>query len=349
MTDRNLSHYLIDRNRPLMECLKRINKFGNQILFCTNDSGIITGSITDGDIRRALIDRKDPSIPANEIANKKFIKAKPGISRVQARMIMEERSIRHLPVIEKGRLVNVITYEDLIDKFINVPVLIFAGGKGRRLRPLTSSTPKPLLNIGKKTVIENILEKIISEGFADFRIALNYKPDLIIRKLTSRFPDFIDKNTFIIENKPMGTAGSLMKVKLDGSDSIITYNADILSDINVRMLLNSHIKAGNDITSVLIPFNYTIPFGIAGIEDEHIKYINEKPKRTEMILAGINIFSAISLKKLACRGKCDMNQLIEKAISSDMQVGHYIHNGFWTDIGEMETYNIIDSIFRGAE
>lgn len=349
MNNRNLKHYIIDENKSLMDCLKQINRYGNQILFCTDDKGMITGSITDGDIRRALINKKPSTTPAGDIANRHFIHAAAGTAGHVIRKMMEQNSIRHIPVIENGILKDVVLYDSLIEKFIDVPVMIFAGGKGKRLRPLTANTPKPLLSIGGKSVIENIMEKMIAEGFADFRIALNYQPDKIIGKVSSRFGNYINEDTFIIEDKPMGTAGSLFNLKSRDASHIISYNADIISDINLRLLLNRHIKMNNDITCVLIPMSYAVPFGVASVRGNVITSLSEKPVKKDLIMGGINVFNINALSELRCRGRCDMSELIEKAISKGMRTGYFIHDGFWTDIGEIETYNAIDNVFGGGQ
>ncbi len=344
--NKNIKSYLINENNTIRQCIKQMNNTGNKILFCINNKKKITASITNGDIRRALFKDISMNTKIIEIANKNFKFVYNTQIITDTLELMEQYKIYNIPVLnKKHELVNVFSYNDFIEKFEHTPVLIFAGGKGKRLAPLTKYTPKPLLHIGTKSIIEMIIEKLIYERFYKIFISLNYKSDIIKKQILKHFPENFNNQSFILENKPLGTAGSLLKLKNHDFENIVTYNSDIVSDINMKMLLKHHIKNKNDITSVIIPYEQFTPFGIVTINKNRITKIEEKPKEIKYILAGINIINKSILNNYNKCKKIDMDELINNALNSNYKIGYYIHNGLWTDIGEIETYTKLNNIY----
>jgi NDP-sugar pyrophosphorylase family protein len=215
------------------------------------------------------------------------------------------------------------------------------------LLPLTEKKPKPLLEIGKTSLIENIIDKFILDGFKNIYVSLNYKKEMIEKKLISKYPDIFDRSSFIKEKKPLGTAGALFYMKNIKEDTLIVHNADIISDIDFSSVIKSHKMNKNDITSVVIPQNIEIEYGVVSVNKKNILNIFEKPVLKFFILSGINIFQKNVLKNLKKDDFINMDELLNKKIIEKKKVGYYLHSGFWYDVGNRESYEKISRVFGG--
>ncbi len=328
----------------IKEALEKMSVNGKQIVLCANDDDEITGTITDGDIRRALLSGSLIDDSVFSICNKQF-KFVTEYNVNDIRRLMEANSIRHVPHLnEHNQLIDLYTYENIMGSISDTAIMIFAGGKGERMRPVTLNTPKPLLSVGEKSAIEMIVDRILAQHINAVYISVHYKSNMIMDSLIKNYSD-ISSDNFIIENEALGTAGSL-HIFADGSyANIITHNSDIISDINLRMMLNVHKRDNNDVTVCLIPLTFKLPYGIADIESGDIRKINEKPESTYLVMGGVNIFSKGALDSLHGQ-TMGMDELIKYNIELERKVGYFIHDGFWVDIGELKQYLSIKKAFR---
>ena len=337
---------LVNSNATIREAIEKINNNGKQIVFCINNDNEVLGSITDGDIRRALIKGLNINDNITQVINKDFKYIKKA-EKGKMRLIMEKHTIRHIPLLnENNHFVKLYTYEDILGQINDVPILLFAGGEGKRLHPVTIKTPKPLLSIGGKPIIEMIVDRMINMGFINIYIALHYKSHMIKESMEQAFPDYFNKNNYIFEKSPKGTAGSLSYFLDSKYEHIITHNSDIITDVNIRMMLEDHKKNNNDSTICLTTFSYSFPYGFVKTRNNEIINIDEKPGYNGNILSGINIFSK-SVFNLFEDNELNMNELLEKAINHKKKIGYYIHSGFWSDIGEMNIYRETINKFGG--
>ncbi|MEO0233957.1 MAG: sugar phosphate nucleotidyltransferase [candidate division WOR-3 bacterium] len=342
----NINDFLIEENSTILECLKKLNEKGGKILFLVDDKKKTKGSLTDGDIRRALIKGYNVNDKAKQIAKKDFIYLLKD-SEHEAKKLMEKFKIKFVPLLDnRGRILKIFEYEKESEDFSNIAVLIMAGGKGKRLRPLTEKKPKPLLEIGNTSLIENIIDKFILDGFKNIYVSLNYKKEMIEKKLISKYPDIFDRASFIKEKKPLGTAGALFYMRNLKEDTVIVHNADIISDIDFSSIIKYHKKNKNDITSVVIPQHIEIEYGIVSVNRKKILNIVEKPVLNFLILSGINIFQKNILKNLK-DDFINMDELLNKKIVEKKKVGYFLHNGFWYDVGNRESYEKISRVFGG--
>lgn len=342
----NINDFLIEENSTILECLKKLNEKGGKILFLIDANKKAKGSLTDGDIRRALIKGYNLNDKAKQIAKKDFIYLLND-SEHEAKKLMEKFKIKFVPLIDnRGRILKIFEYEKERQDFSNIAVLIMAGGKGKRLLPLTEKKPKPLLEIGNTSLIENIIDKFILDGFRNIYVSLNYKKEMIEKKLISKYPEIFDRSSFIKEKKPLGTAGALSYMKNLKEDTIIVHNADIISDIDFSSIIKFHKKNKNDITSVVIPQHLEIEYGVVSVSKKSILNIVEKPVLNFFILSGINIFQKDTITNLK-DNFIDMDELLNKKIIEKKKVGYYLHTGFWYDVGNRESYEKINRVFGG--
>ena len=338
--------FTIDENSTIFKALEKINRTGRQILFTLDSKSRITGSLTDGDIRRAILKSVTLDSPVKMISNKNFIFVKKD-SYTLAKREMAKHQIRIVPLVSNDmKFIKVFSFDDFSAEVKDCAVLIFAGGMGKRMRPLTLKTPKPLLSIGSGSIIESIIDKFLSEGFRNIFISLNYKSDLIKKQLLKKYKNILDDSSFLIEKNPLGTAGSIFCLNANGWTDIITHNADIITDIDFRMLLNTHRKSGNSVTAVLTEHQLKIEYGLANIKKGKLISINEKPAISFFAMSGVNVFKSESLKSCK-KGKIDMNDLIEKLIEKKKDAGYSIHSGLWYDIGSLENYLKAKEIYGG--
>jgi len=345
---KELRKFLISEDMTIMDCLEKLSRTGMQILFTADSKMRMKGSVTDGDIRRAILKKTKLTERIGKIANRDFVFVKTD-SLIAAKRMMEKNKVRHVPLLDAGgRLVKMFSSDEFSNDETNAAVLIFAGGMGMRMRPLTLKTPKPLLSIGNTSMIESVTDRFVSEGFRNIFVSLNYKSEMIKRELMKRYRGVLDESSFIIEKSPLGTAGSLFLMEKNGYKDIITHNSDIITDIDFRMLLKSHRKERNVATLVLTEHQMKVEYGLASVKNKRVESITEKPSINFLALAGVNVISADSIKGMKS-GKIDMNELIERFIRGKRRVGYSVHKGLWYDMGSLENYLRAKQVYKDRE
>jgi len=342
----NAKKYVVDENKKIIDCLKILNDLGGKILFTCDKEFRITGSVTDGDIRRALISGYTLNDAIGKVANRKF-KFITQDSKHNAELMMKEFNLRHIPLLDKEkRLIKIFETQKETNYLSSIAVLIMAGGKGTRLLPLTKRKPKPLLKIGKTSLIENIIDKLLVDGFKKIFVSINYKGDMIKERLKKKYPEIFDDSTFIDEKQFLGTAGSLHFLKDIEEETILVHNADILCDVDFHNVIKHHRSQKNDITSILIPRKIKINYGTVSIDKRRMIGIMEKPEIEFFILSGLNIVERKIVKNLK-ETFLNMDLFLDKNIKNKKKVGYYLHTGFWIDAGTKENYELINIINGG--
>jgi len=306
------------------------------IVLVTHNS-ILVGTITDGDIRRALISGHNLSsflksfmrgnpISANESDNKETILEK-----------MRNNGIFQIPIISsEGKIIGIetISHINKNEKYDN-PVFLMAGGFGTRLHPLTNNTPKPLLNVGSKPIMETIIEQFIEFGFHNFFISTHYKSEMI----KDYFGDGSQWNVsiqYVHEKKPLGTAGALGLLPKSNSDlPIIMMNGDILTKVNFNKLLEYHNKNIAIATMCLREYDFQVPYGVVEIKKTNVIKIIEKPIHKFFINAGIYVLNPKIIESIKKLDYLDMPTLLEKQIESNKKVNSFPIHEYWIDIGRV--------------
>ncbi len=210
-----------------------------------------------------------------------------------------------------------------------IPIVLMAGGRGLRLHPLTEKTPKPMLRVGSRPILETIMDKCAAQGFTKFVLCVNY----LAEKIEGHFGDGSSRGwniTYIHEQDFLGTAGALRFFSPMGS-TFIVHNADIVADISYADLMAAHGKNGYDATTCLALHHHQVPFGVAVMDGERVVRIDEKPIECFSVAAGIYVLPPHA-PRLIPEGRMDMPSLLEK-----MSVGGYPIEGFWADVGHWES------------
>ena len=337
----NIEKFVAYPNNQLIECLEKIEKNGNGELIIIDNNFKLLGSISDGDIRRALLGRNLLKNNIKKIYNKKPIFLSIDKNSSELKRIFEKKQINLLPLINsKNKIIKIHSKKDLnkTDKDNNNSVVIMAGGKGLRMKPFTNVFPKALLPFRKSTIIEEIINKFYSENFKKIFIPTGFKSQVLTKHLKD---EGYKKIKFSKENKPLGTIGGLKNIEKSLSSTIILTNCDTFIDINYYDLINFHRKNKNSITIVSGIFNQKIDFGVCEINKRNlVKKIIEKPTEKKLINTGFYVFDKKVLKLIPKNKFYNTTDLINNSIKKKMKIGVYpISIEKWKDVGNWLDYN----------
>ncbi len=336
---------LIKEHSKIKDAMSQLSANTMQILLVVNDDDIMVGTVTDGDIRRGLLNGLGFSEGIREIMHRDFVSVRAGSSDLKyaAEKLMAETSLKQIPVLDDSRKVrDIILWSDLFnlsekkerEKQDN-QVVIMAGGKGKRLDPFTRILPKPLIPVGDKPVIEVIMDRFYKYGFYKFIYTLNYKKEYLKLFLRDNpFPYDID---WVEENDFLGTAGSLSLLKDKLIDTFFVINCDSLLDIDVSELLKWHKDQEASITIVGCHNEINIPFGVLEMSDGRLDKIVEKPVHDVIINTGLYVMEPHVLSQFKTDIPIDMNNFIE-TVSKGEKISVFPIYGGWLDIGKWEEY-----------
>ena len=335
----DMDSYRIIQTATVKDALTVMDKSALQIVFVVNEENRLLGAVTDGDVRRSLLRGEVLSAPVERIMNVHPVVALQGTGRATLLRLMRSNVIRQIPLVDaENHLVGLAQMEELLypSKRDNIVVLM-AGGLGKRLRPLTDTTPKPLLKVGTKPILETILESFLDAGFHRFYFAVNYKSQMIEDYFGdgSRFGAEID---YLHEKKRMGTAGALYFLPELPKEPIIVMNGDLLTKVDFGEFLDYHIGQGSVATMAVREYNYQVPYGVIDFDGERIKAIKEKPSHSFFVNAGIYVLSPEAVAHVAKEEFFDMPQLFEALISEGKKTTIFPVYEYWLDIGRMDDF-----------
>lgn len=336
-----IKQILVTPDHALVDSLQLMNDTRLQLLLVVDADQKLIGTVTDGDVRRALLRGKGLSIKISEVMCSHPCVSKVGASTDQIRKLMLERNIRHVPVVDDdGHLLDLVLWTDLFEQKVprrREKVVVMAGGKGTRLDPFTKILPKPLIPLGEKPVVETIMDGFYNNGFADFILSLGYKADMVrlyFLENNSR-PYQVD---FIQEDEPLGTAGALSLLEGQIKDTCIITNCDIILEADYGDILNFHYERNYDMTVIGAYKNFTIPYGVLQIEDGCLINIDEKPSSSYLVNTGVYVIEPAIISLVPESQFMNMTDLIIKAKESGLKVGVYSFNGQWFDVGQWDEY-----------
>lgn len=330
--------YIISPNASVRDAISTIEKSGVQIALAVK-SGKLIGTVTDGDIRRAFLNKSiklDDSI--TEIINKKFTFINEKNNKKKDVILkMKQEDLRHIPVIDnKGYLKDLFFINDLLNfGEASNEIVIMAGGKGLRLGKLTKNCPKPMLKINNKPILEIILEQCANQGFKKFHISVNYLKEQI-KKYFKNGSNFNVKINYLEEKSFLGTAGSLNMFKKKPTEPFLVINGDVLSKINLKNLIDFHNDHSSDITICVKEYISKIPYGIIDINGYEVNSLKEKPTITNHINAGIYLINPDILKLLPKNKYFEMTDLINLAKEKKYKINAFPIYEYWQDLGYPE-------------
>lgn len=334
----DISKFIISGDEPIVNALKQLNNLHSvsMTLFVINEDGHIIGSLTDGDIRRALISGKSVDTEVKNAVHSNFLYISD-LNDVKTIRKYREKKITLVPVLDSdGRILDII---DLSVKKSKIPVdaVLMAGGKGERLRPLTLSTPKPLLHIGGKPIIDHNVDSLIDYGVENISVTVNYLKEQLISHYAEPKASGV-KVECVAEERFFGTIGALRLVKEFRNDSILVMNSDLLTDMDFEDFF-IHFKENDAMMSAAaIPYTISIPYGIFDLDGREIKGVSEKPIYNLYANAGIYLLKKEVLKYIPENKMFNATDLIEALVADGHRVIRYPLSALWIDIGTPEEY-----------
>ena len=336
---------LVKPSLSLKVALRQMDQSGLQVLIVVDEEDRILGIVTDGNIRRAIIKGLDFKTHIQDIMTKSPIAISYKSNKEEALRLMKKYEIRHIPVVdEKNKIIDIFLWKDFLKEgevtcaIKNVPVIIMAGGKGKRLDPFTKILPKPLIPIDEKPVIEVIMDNFKKYGFNKFIIALNYKAEMIKMYFAENPNNY--QIEYIQEKDFLGTIGALSLVKDKLGGTFIVSNCDVIIDANYDSLLNYHKQNNNQITVLGVSRNINIPYGILNMKNACADFeeIIEKPDYHFIVNSGVYVLEPEVVDLIPRNQLTDMPDLLVLAKKNGFKIQVYPVNCSWFDIGEWGEY-----------
>lgn len=340
-----ITQRIIKAQGTLLVALKQMDEQKVKMLFVFDEEHFIS-ILTIGDIQRAIVKGIALDTPISEIVrrNKKFAHAGESMEEIRRKML--ELRAECMPVLdEQGELADVVFWNDLFEKEetdlrpkINLPVVIMAGGKGTRLKPITNVIPKPLVPVGDKTILEVILDQFESIGCQKFYMSVNYKADMMKYYLSQL--DHKYDIEFFMEDKPLGTIGSVSLLKGKITTPFFVSNCDSINEQDYRDVWDYHVNNHNDMTIVTMVKSFKIPYGVIETgEDGLMTALKEKPEQTYQVNTGVYILNPDLIEEIPEGEFFHITHLMEKVQARGGRVGCFpVSEHSWKDMGEWPEY-----------
>ena len=336
---------VLQDNKKIRDAINRLNSSSLQIVLVVNKNNKFVGTITDGDLRRGMFSGLNLNDNITKIINKKSTFVNPDLSYEDAKILMKANSIRHIPIIDKSKkIVGLHLLSDISNISIPNTFVIMAGGLGKRLRPFTKNTPKPMLKIGNKPILEHIILKAKSNGFKNFIISVHY----LHQKITNYFQDGKKLNVkikYIYEKIPKGTAAGLKKLKIKNKDPILVTNGDVISDVDYARIIEYHKNNKSDATVVIRNITQKNHYGVVKLKNTKVIGFEEKQSFIININTGIYVLNNNLLRLLNNKHE-DMPNFLEKLRKKNKKVIAYPIYESWVDIGTKLNFQNIKKKFN---
>lgn len=331
--------HLFPQNKTLLEALAAINSLAPDplVLFVVDDEKRMVGTLTDGDSRRALVAGASVNDKAEKIMHRGFnFMHVEDIQNVKEIRRQKELKMVLVPVLNKeNHIVDIINLEKYKTR-LPVDAVMMAGGKGERLRPLTEKTPKPLLPVGDKAIIDHNVDRLISYGINHISVTVNYLKEQIEEHYHE--PRNEVQIQTVREPKYLGTIGSIKFVPHFYNDTVLLMNSDVFTNIDYEDFYLHYQLHDAEMSVAAIPYNVSIPYGILDLEGRNIQGLIEKPKYTYYANAGIYLIKRSALDMIPEETFFNATDLVEKLIEEGKKVIRYPLNGTWIDIGNPQEY-----------
>lgn len=349
---KEISDLFVESDTPVSEVLDVIDRGGVSLALVTADHGRLLGTITDGDVRRALLRATPLSTPARFVMNPHPVTADENTGRETLIALMLNRRKKQIPLLRDGQVVDVAILDRLLEPRSgparsSAPVVIMCGGLGTRLRPLTDTVPKPLLPVRGRPLIEHTLERLAAEGFDSVYLSVHYRPEAFERIDGSRFDLHIET---VHEERRLGTAGALGRLRDRLSEPFLVVNGDVLTEMRFRALLDFHLKRDFLVTVSVKPYELRVPYGVVEVRGDDVVSIAEKPLHQYLTNAGVYALNPEVVSRIVPGEFVDMDELIVRVLEGHGRVGAFPVHERWIDIGRPQSYSdaqgVLDRVLR---
>lgn len=342
-----MKDHLISQDKTLLEALSRITSVAPEplVLFVLDEENRMVGTLTDGDSRRALIAGASVNDKVSNIMHRNFNYMKvEEIDNVKELKHQKEMMMKLVPVLDKDKhIVEIINLEKYKTR-LPIDAVLMAGGKGERLRPLTEKTPKPLLPVGGKAIIDHNIDRLISYGIQHINVTVNYLKEQIEEHYQESRNGV--KVQTVREPKYLGTIGSVKFVESFYNDTVLVMNSDLFTNIDYEDFFLHFQEHDAEMSVAAVPYNVSIPYGILDLEGRNIHGLLEKPKYNYYANAGIYLIKRSTLEEIPDGEFFNATDLIEKLVAGGKKVIRYPLNGTWIDIGNPQEYQKANDLVK---
>ena len=344
---KNFDKYLINSNATIREALVRLNNLSADILvlFVVEQNNKLIGTLTDGDIRRGLISGKSLDDNIVLFCRENFFYLNKNNLNIKIIKKFREEKIKLVPFLDETGCIERVYNFTKRKSILPIDAILMAGGRGERLRPLTDNTPKPMLMVGNRPIIEYNIDNLVLHGIDNLYISVNYLADQIIAYFGNGEKKSVNIS-YIKESKPMGTIGSLSLINEFANDTILVMNSDLFTNINYEDFYEDFLDADADMAVATIPYNVSIPYAILNIQNNQISSFEEKPSYSYYANAGIYLIKKEMLKKIPKNIMFHATDLLQSLINDGLKVTKYPIVGYWVDIGKLEDLNKVQEFLK---
>jgi len=341
----------IGPQEKLIKAIEQITRAQYKILLVTDADGRLLGVLTDYDIRQAILNRSALDVSIGDVIGHNPVVAQVGASDSDIVALIQSTRCLQIPVLDAdGRPVDIRFKDEFVqlrERSDDRVAVVMAGGLGTRLRPMTEHVPKPLLDVGGRPILFILLDQLISEGFNKIYVTLFYKSDMIADRIqdTARYRNLVD---VLIESEPLGTGGSLSLLPSRPAEPFLLINADLLTEVPLRDMLEFHRRQRNVVTLALKRESFAVPYGVAEVKDGQIVALREKPEISLDVSTGVYIVAPSVLDRVRPGVRFDMPQMINELLADGQRVGSFPVHEFWLDVGTHRQYNEAQIRFTGG-
>ncbi|MBI4257075.1 nucleotidyltransferase family protein [Candidatus Uhrbacteria bacterium] len=352
----DLAKLCIEQDRSIFDAviLMETTKLG--IVLVVDESRKLVGTITDGDVRRAMLANMDFKQSVNALlackAGSRYarpIAAPVGADRSTYLSLLQEHSILHLPLLEEdGRVAGLVRIDDFVpDRMLPLQAVVMAGGAGSRMRPLTDDLPKPMLPLGDRPLMEIIVRQLRDAGIRHVHVTTHHKSEKIMEHFGDG-SDFGVELAYVAEERPMGTAGALGVMTLP-QETVLVINGDILTQVDFRAMLAFHREQRADLTMAVRKYDMQVPFGVVECQGTSVVRLTEKPLFNFFVNAGIYLLEPVAYRYIPNGERFDMTDLIQLLIDEGRSVASFPIREYWLDIGGHPEYERAERDIRGGK
>jgi dTDP-glucose pyrophosphorylase len=339
MEPRRFTNILIAEEATVREAIEAIDAGAVEIALAVDADRRLLGTISDGDVRRALLRGGSLDDDAAPIVHRDPVTAPLGTKPDSLLRLMAERGVEQIPLLDaEERVADLVFIRELVGRPSDAPVVIMAGGQGERLRPLTDDTPKPMLPVGGRPLLETIVEQVRDAGFQKLFVAVNYRAEVIEEHFGDGSAHGVDIE-YIREDARLGSAGALRLMSERLERPFLVMNADLLTRVSLSSLMRFHVEEGNLVTVGVRRYELQVPYGVVDLRGTEVSALREKPSLSFFVNAGIYAASPEAVSLLPSdRDEVHMTDVVEAALAAGRRVGSFPVREFWLDIGQLSDY-----------
>lgn len=335
--ERNWQQVMLPLNTTIGQAIRCLNEISLKIILIIDDTGVLQGTISDGDIRRGLLKGLTLDCPVTTIIHRNALVVPTDLARALVIQLMRANKIHQIPVVdENNRIIGLHLWDEIMST-PNRPnlMVIMAGGTGIRMLPHTENCPKPMLNVAGKPILEHIIERAKLEGFSHFLLSVNYLAHMI-KEYFGNGHSLGVQIEYLHESRPLGTGGALSLIKELPDNPFVVTNGDVMTDIRYGEVLDFHIRHSATGTMAIRMHEWKNPFGVVQTQGIEIIGFEEKPITRSHINAGVYVLNPEVLNLMAVNEYCDMPTLFERLQARKNLIVAYPMHEPWLDVGRPE-------------